>query len=188
MDGWAARRAAAAWADRVLRDPYTVFLDTETTGLGRDAEVVDMAVVAGDGRVLLDTLVRPKRRIPEDATRIHGITDWQVQTAPSWAMVHGFLHPLLLGRRVVVYNAPYDRGVIDGCCAGDDLPPVATTWECAMREYARFRAEPNGRSGGYRWHKLDQACRAFGITPGGHRALADAFACRAVVAAMADQA
>ena len=36
-----------------------VFLDTETTGLGRYDEIVEVAVVDLDGSVLINTLVRP---------------------------------------------------------------------------------------------------------------------------------
>jgi uncharacterized membrane protein YkvA (DUF1232 family) len=108
--------------------------------------------------------------------------------APGWRAVHAALCAALRGRRVVVYNASFDRGIIAGCCDGDglDFPATPWPWECAMRAYASYRAEPGGWRGGYRWHKLEAACLAFGLPPGGHRALADALACRAVVAAMAE--
>jgi len=179
------RNEAEAWARAVIADPATVFLDTETTGLGGAAEVIDLAVVAGDGTVLVDTLVRPKRPIPAAATRIHGLVDDHVREAPDWRVVHADLCAAVAGRRVVVYNAPFDWGVIAGCCQGDGLDLPAGLWECAMRAYARYRSEPGGWGGQSRWHKLTAACLAFGIAPGGHRALADALACRAVVAAMA---
>ncbi|MGH2561496.1 MAG: 3'-5' exonuclease [Thermomicrobiales bacterium] len=174
-----------AWARAVIADPATVFLDTETTGLGGAAEVIDLAVVAWDGSVLIDTLVRPKRPIPAAATRIHGLVDDHVRDAPDWCAVHATLCETLASRRVVVYNAPFDWGIISGCCQGDGLDLPAGLWECAMRAYARYRSEPGGWGGQPRWHKLTDACLAFGITPGGHRALADALACRAVVAGMA---
>ncbi|MGH2531709.1 MAG: 3'-5' exonuclease [Thermomicrobiales bacterium] len=179
------RMEAVAWARAVMTDPSTVFLDTETTGLGGPAEVIDLALVAGDGTVLLDTLVRPKRPIPAAATRIHGLVDDHVRDAPDWCIVHARLSAALAGRRVVVYNAPFDWGIIAGCCESDGLALPAGPWECAMRAYARYRAEPGGWGGSPRWHKLTDACHAFGIPPGGHRALADALACRAVVAGMA---
>ena len=55
-----------SWAQGVLADPATIFLDTETTGLDAYAELVDIAVVDAAGRVLLDSLVRPRRPIPAD--------------------------------------------------------------------------------------------------------------------------
>jgi DNA polymerase-3 subunit epsilon len=36
-----------------------VYLDTETTGLGSDAQVIDIALIDTDGTELINTLVRP---------------------------------------------------------------------------------------------------------------------------------
>lgn len=181
---WRARAEAIAWAAGAAADPRTVYLDTETTGLGPDDEVVDIAVVDRDGRRLLDTLVRPARPIPPSATAIHGIRDDHVLAAPAWPEVHRALIPLLAGRRVVVYNAAFDRRLVLGCCRRHGLALDEAEWECAMLQFARYRGEPNGRSGSYRWHKLEAAARAFGAVAGGHRAAADALACRAVVVGM----
>ena len=35
-----------------------IHLDSETTGFGQDDEVVDISVVAHDGAILIDTLVK----------------------------------------------------------------------------------------------------------------------------------
>ncbi|MGD9710660.1 MAG: 3'-5' exonuclease, partial [Thermomicrobiales bacterium] len=66
------------------------------------------------------------------------------------------------------------------------LEEPSARWDCAMHAYAAFAGEPSNHwRGGYRRFKLDQAVRAFGITPGGHRAAADAEACRLLVHAIA---
>ena len=66
-----------------LLERKPVFLDKETTGLGPTDEVVDVAVVGFDGEGSLNTLVKPKRIIQFDATRVHGITNDMVRWAPS---------------------------------------------------------------------------------------------------------
>ena len=43
-------------------------LDTETTGLDNQAEIVEISIIAQQGQVVLDTLVKPLRPIPADAT------------------------------------------------------------------------------------------------------------------------
>ena len=63
-------RQARAWLAA-----NALILDTETTGLGDDAEVVELAVIDCAGAVLLDTLVRPSGPVPAEAAAIHGITD-----------------------------------------------------------------------------------------------------------------
>jgi DNA polymerase-3 subunit epsilon len=178
---------AVAWAAELAERPDAVYLDTETTGLGTDDEVVDIALVGAGGEVLLDTLVRPTRPISTAARAIHGLTDVDVAAAPTWDRVYPRLREIVGGRVVVVYNADFDRRLIGQCCTRWGLAEVTADWQCAMRAYADFFGEP-GRGGGFRWHPLDRAVRTFGAMPGGHRALADALACRAVVLGMAAMA
>jgi len=178
------RGDAVAWAHRLATNSDALYLDTETTGLGGTAEVVDLAVVGADGRVLLDTLVRPSGAIPADASAVHGIRDHHVVGAPTWPVVHERLRVLLRGRPVVVYNAAFDRRIVEQCCRRHGVEPPAARWECAMRGYAAFFGQPGAR-GGIRNHKLEHAVARFGAAPGGHRAAADALACRAVVLGMA---
>ena len=176
------RIRAVAWAQEVARDPGAVFLDTETTGLDSGAEIIDIAVVDLGGRVLLDTLVRPVGRIPAAASGVHGIYDHHVSAAPTWTQISDLLVPLLADRRVVVFNADFDRRMVEQCCARIPFAAPVCAWECAMRAYADYATFPGRRS---RWHKLDRAAAAFGIAPGGHRARADADVCRQVVLGMA---
>ena len=83
-----------------------VILDTETTGLDRGSEIVQIAIIEGkDGTVLLDTLVKPKYDIPVQASRIHGITAETVANAPTWDVVMPQVRSILEGRDVVIYNA-----------------------------------------------------------------------------------
>lgn len=184
--GSPARESVMAWARHVCRDASAVFLDTETTGLGPTAEIVDIAVVRCDGAVLLDTLVRPTNPIPARVSRIHGIYDHHVRRAPTWEEVVAELCALLCDRRVIVYNAEFDSKMIGWCAerVRAELPPIR--YECAMRQYAAYFGSINGRSGAYRWHKLEHAARHLGVSPGGHRALGDAEACRQVVLGMAE--
>jgi DNA polymerase-3 subunit epsilon len=181
------RRRAIAWAASVLADPRIVFLDTETTGLGADAEIVDIAIVAADGTVLLDTLVHPIRPIPAGATVVHGIGDDDVAFAPDWSESWGTVGELVAGRVVVAYNVDYDRSMIEQCNRALELPAFAPAdWQCAMRAFSDFDGTPGRRDLGLKWWKLSEAAERFAIEPGTHRALADAETCRRVVLALAN--
>jgi DNA polymerase-3 subunit epsilon len=184
----AARANAIAWANAVLSDPEAVFLDTETTGFPPTGEVIDLAVVTAGGEILLDTLIRPLGPIPAESTAIHGLRDNDVASAPGWLEVQGDLHRALAGRSVVIYNMAFDRKILEGNCDRFRLALPTATWECAMLAYAAYRGEHNDRTGTFRWHKLDQAARHFGVPPGGHRALEDALTCLQVVRGMASLA
>lgn len=183
---WAdARAKAIAWAAAAANDPRVVYLDTETTGFGPRAEIVDIAVVSGAGEVLLESLVQPERRIPREVTAIHGITDADVRDAPAWCDLYDELTRVLAGRRIVVYNVTFDKQMVKQACGQYDLPVPEADWDCAMRKYAGFHGNWDPRKRWFSFVKLERAVLTFGAQPGGHRAAADAFACREVVLGMA---
>ncbi len=171
------RERAADWARQMLADPTVVILDTETTGLGPDAEIVQIAVIDAAGITLLDTLVRPTRSIPPDATRVHGITDAMVAEAPTFAELAPLLYSLIGGRRVVIYNASYDMRLLRQTAVATKAGKwPGLTADCAMNAYSEWVGDWSEYHGNYRWQRL----------PGGdHSALGDARATLAVLRVMA---
>ena len=163
-----------------------IYLDTETTGFGPRAEIVDIALVNAEGDcVVFESLVRPTRHIPRDVIAIHGITDADVADTPDWADVYQDVLPLLEGRRIVWPTSPLTARWSPSPVAQFDLTSPAADWDCAMRRYAGFFGswDPNKRW--YRFQKLERAVLNVRRRPGGHRAAADALACRTVVLGMA---
>jgi DNA polymerase III epsilon subunit-like protein len=180
------RAKIAAWARERTADSTTIFLDTETTGLGREAEIIDLGVVDIHGNVLIDTLIAPRSPIPPETTRVHGIVDADVVGAPNWMDVYPILAALLRERPVVVYNADFDRRMIAGCCTSFGIEGETAEWHCAMRQYAAWAGvRSSHKRQRYRLHKLGDALAEFDLPPGNHRALADAVACRSLVLALA---
>jgi DNA polymerase III subunit epsilon len=170
-----------------------VYLDTETTGLEDNAEIVDICIVDHDGTVLVDSLVKPRGRIPPDATAIHGITNAMVRDAPAWPELWPQIEPILAGRRVAIYNADFDVRLLkqthQRCRLPWQVDPLSHF--CVMRLYAQFHGDWNSRYNSYRWQRLEQAilqCRISGLSEAAHRARADAIAARAVLHHMAGQA
>ncbi len=131
-------------------------LDSETTGLKTPVQFVEVAIVDADGRTLFEGTVRPDCRIEPGATRVHGHTARNLAGSPPFWEVYPDLLEILWGKRVIVYNAPYDRRVWDGevrsLGARGALAGELPAWECAMRRYAAYVGEPS-RRGGYRSQK-----------------------------------
>ena len=182
-------RQARAWLE-----VNALVLDTETTGLGDDAEVVELAVIDCAGVVLLDTLVRPSGPVPAEAAAIHGITDAMLADAPTWSELHARFCDLVEGRQVVIYNHEFDVRVINqtarryGLQAPQGFDHVLDRGpiHCAMQAYARFRGEWSEEKGRYRWQKLSTAAQQQGVTvTNAHRALGDCLMTLGVVRAMA---
>lgn len=162
-----------------------VFLDTETTGTDRAAEILEICLLDQEGNVLLESLVRPTIRIPMDAQRIHGIRDSMVQGAPTWLQVWPRVDQLLTGRALGIYNAEFDLRLMQQSHSrlGMRWPAsLSFTPFCIMRLYAQYVGEWNRIRGGYRWHSLEDAGRQCQIPlPNSHRARDDTLLAIAVL-------
>jgi len=173
------RAASVVWARNLLESGGFCVLDSETTGLTPPVSFVEIAIVDASAKVLFEGTVRPVCRIEASATRIHGHTARSLAGSPPFLEVYPDLLEALWGRRVIVYNASYDRRVWDAAvkslgaraALAGELPP----WECAMRRYAAYVGEPSKR-GGYRSQRL---------TGGDHSALGDALATLRLIEEMA---
>ncbi len=122
-----------------------LILDTETTGLDSQAEIIEIAIINESGSVEFETLVKPITPIPADAIAIHGITNEQVQTAPSWMEIAATVHTILAGKDVAIYNAAYDVRLIKQTCALYHISPPSYSAHCIMLSYAAFWGEISHR-------------------------------------------
>lgn len=75
---------AAQWAHELTRRHDWCILDTETTGLGDNAEICQIAICDCQGNSLLNTLVKPTVTIEAQATKIHGINNEMLALAPTF--------------------------------------------------------------------------------------------------------
>jgi DNA polymerase III epsilon subunit-like protein len=85
-----------------------VYIDTETTGLGRTDEIIEISIVDHDGTELYSSLVKPSQAIPREATRIHGISNQMVEVAQAWPIQWPRIRPILFGRLIAAYNVEFD--------------------------------------------------------------------------------
>ncbi len=173
-------------------DEGYLFIDTETTGLGDDAEIVEICIIDSHGFIMLNTLIKPTKPIPDEAIAIHGITNEMVAFAPAWTDICGAVEELFRRFGFVIYNADYDIRLIKQTYAINGRSSDAAPWMlafhsvCAMKLYAEHRGEP-GRFNGYKWHKLVDAAAHEGVRVEGqaHRALADCKMTLGIVKALA---
>lgn len=181
------RRNVIAQA-RQLVELKPVILDTETTGLDKTAEIVDISIVDIDGSVLFESLVRPTRPIPADVIRIHHITDAMVSKAPTWPVIWPEIRACIIGRVLAIYNQEFDVRMMKQTHAVYRLPwREMLKTQCVMQLYARFRGEWDPRHASYRLFSLEAAGKQCGIDlPNSHRATADSLLTRAVLLYMAE--
>jgi DNA polymerase-3 subunit epsilon len=177
------RAAAADWARDILARDDVLILDTETTGLNTEAEIVQLAIIDTEGEVILDTLIKPLDDIPAAATAIHGIDARRVRHAPYFETLWDVITEIIEDKTLIIYNAGFDVEILRQCCKRAFVPEVLEVVglrdvkvHCAMHWYAQFVGDWNEYHGNYKWQRL----------PGGdHSALGD---CRATLAVLKEMA
>ena len=161
---WVSSRLdAIVWATRLL-DSDALILDTETTGLLKksNVETVELAVINMRGKVVYQSLFRPRYMIPRRVIEIHGIRNEDVKDAPTFAQQAEQIGRTLHGKTLVTFNARFDRQIVARTCKLHKLEIPSSRWECAMLAYRTFSGSGS----------------LLRLPSGSHRALAD---CRATL-------
>ena len=156
---------------------HVVYVDTETTGLSANDEIVEIAIINDDGEALLNTLVKPTHHDSwPEAQSIHGISPKDVAHAPTYDELRPTIRNLFQNQEVVIYNKAYDSQYLS-----TELG-TAKSVQCCMLLFAEHIGEWNHRYGNYRWQNLNKASRYVLHEWEGdaHRALSDTLATRAV--------
>ncbi len=155
-------------------------IDFETANRRSDSACAVGVVVVSDGRIVerIYELIRPTTREFE-FTHIHGLSWFDVRAAPTF----GELWPGILARVGAVdfwaaHNAPFDRGVLSGCCAAYGLAAVRRPFVCTVQVARRvWSIYPT---------KLPNVCDRLRIALDHHHAASDAEACARIVMAAAE--
>ena len=164
---------------RDLLDRDDVLLvDTETTGLGDKAEVIEIAAIDSVGNLRLSVLSMPEGRISSGASRVNGLTRKKLKAegARPWPELHEQVKSVLESVSIVVaWNAPFDVRMLNQTTDRHGLSNIRVEIADLLRAYRRFR--PDGR------HRLVDAVKREGAKWSGesHRAEAD---CRAMLAVL----
>ena len=183
------RQQARQWAQNLMNSRFFV-LDTETTGLGKQDEIVQIGIVDKDGRAVIDELVKPTIPIPFGASKVHGIYDSDVENAPNFSDIYTELSKLLAGQVVLAYNMTFDWRMLQQSGDKYGLPNIRTHKQdrhCAMRQYAQYKGQRRKGWRGYKWHRLGSAVDQEGLeVKDAHNALGDARMTLALIRKMAE--
>ena len=140
----------------------SVLFDTETTGL--DPLTGDRVIEVAALELLNDlptgkhfhALIDPKRDIPADATRIHGISNGDLVGKPLFAEIAQPLADFFGDSKLIAHNAPFDFGFLNMEFGRVDMPSLSRDRMIDSLALAkiRFPGMPNS---------LDALCRRFSI-------------------------
>ena len=175
---------------RNLLQVRPLFLHSKTTGAAEQAEVVEIAILDTAGMPLADELVKPKRHIRPTATKIHGITDEMVDSAPRWTEILPKVEELLVGKKVCIYDPATELLALRNSYQNNHNRYVLdeSNFISLMDLYARYKNDRDPRSGAFITYSLEDAARLLGIDMeiiGYRRARDDAWLMRAILVTIA---
>lgn len=163
-----------------LRRPIIGFavVDVETTGFSpRDDRIVEIGIVltdeAGAPTQEWSTRVNPQRDV--GPTHIHGISQRDVASAPTFSDSAAHIADLLRGRCLVAHNAAFDRRFLEAEFGRAYWAWPAVPTLCTLAQSSYYLPQLHRR-------RLSDCCRAIGFSlVDAHTALGDARATAALL-------
>lgn len=86
-----------------------LILDTETTGIGNDDEIIELAIIRADnGEVLFNQRFKPTKTISAEAFAIHGISDDELKDKPRFADHFADIVQIVNGKTIIGWRVDFD--------------------------------------------------------------------------------
>ena len=153
-----------------------LFFDTETTGGGREYQIIEIAFCDSDRHVIIDTLIYTDRPSSPGAFKVHGIYPHELIGKPTFIDIQPAIVQLLKGRTLYAYNASFDIRMMRQ--PGHKLRMQQVDVKCLAKQSANFIEQYSPYFKSNRYFSLSKACLHFGVEhTNAHRAAADALAC-----------
>lgn len=162
-------------------------LDTETTGLGDNDQIIEIAVCDASGKVCYEQRILPSVPINPKAEEIHGISLDDLAGCPKWPEIVNDLKALLTAQTVVIYNSDFDLDMLRSTSQAlqtDDDWLNTLNIRCAME----LSVQAFGATNRYGTISLANAADAADVSwPGeAHSAKVDALVTLGVLRALSD--
>ncbi|PXY91706.1 3'-5' exonuclease [Gilliamella apis] len=113
-------------------------MHAHTMGLNEnfDDEIVEIAIVNNNEKVLLNTLVKPKKNISDSAIQIHKITDEIVKNSPTFLDIYDDLKSILCNKKVYIYNASFLLDILKSTLNINKLELINFDAKCVMNLFS----------------------------------------------------
>jgi len=107
-----------------MKDFRSIYFDTETTGINSSQDhIIEIAAYDAGTMKSFSSLINPHATVPEEATRIHGITQEMVDAAPDAKEVFAEFSEFCEGRSALIAhnNEAFDRPFLEKAYARIEL-------------------------------------------------------------------
>lgn len=159
-------------ANEWLEDPAGIVVDTETTGLDDDDEIVQISVLDMEGNILLNQYIQPMfKEMNPEAFAVNGISPEMLIDCPTWPEVWPEIEAVLAGKNMVAHSAAFDERMIVNSNKRCGLPsPPWKSVRCTNKLVLPIYGQPGDTR-----VSLVNACAAAGVQGGGkHEGVGDA--------------
>ena len=157
-----------------------VILDTETTGLHDDAEIIELGIIrAATGEILFNRRFKPHDAMNSESRKIHRIRLTDLTDCPRFSECIPEVRPIIESAPVIAWYADFDKGKLQSefTRAGAPFDRCLEDWHCASVLY-HLLAFGNTRQ----ILDLPGACAAEGVSPTAlHTTLGDVATIRKVL-------
>lgn len=148
----------------------TTVLDVETTGLDANMDaILEIALLRiREGKIIgnLSYLINPERKIPENISKLTGISNDDVKFCPTIKQIFPWIMSILGDSLIVAHNAVFDLNFLE--VANQSLRGKSIYNNFIDTRAICIDTFP------YQSHKLEVMCNQFGIVVNGtHRAFND---------------
>lgn len=160
---------------KLLMDRDFIIVDTETTGLKEDDEIIEIGVLGKNGKEIYHSKIKPEKKISYGARATHGVSDEDLKDSPGFFDIYKDLYGIMNGNNFCGYSAYFDYDMIQYCCIKYDLKEInSSNIFDVMRQYANYWGEWNDYFQNCKWQKLTNACIQQGIeVNNSHSAIGD---------------
>lgn len=147
--------------------------DLETTGLGIDSQIIEIAIlIVDDGKVVdsYQTLINPMIKVSEDILKLTRISSRQIEAAPKFYDIAPVVQRLLSDKIFISHKTDFDYEVLKQHFSALGIELELKTF-CTLKKGQEIIP-------GLASYSLDSLCAFFEIpVKERHRALSDAYLC-----------
>jgi len=144
------------WAQAVLAFPNLAFLEVDTDGLHRDADILRIVLVDKSGAPLYAQTFKPRHPLTHQTTHLTAIHQEMVEDAPLLADAWEHITSAFAGRYILSYNLEFDQTKLHENAERYGLSPLTMIGACLMQQAQAY-------AGSYTYPKLATLCTNIGF-------------------------
>lgn len=110
-DGYVPKHAATLFTKLNIPDDF-IMLDTETTGLENDDEVVELGIIDARGNELYSCTFKPEKEVNPEAAKVSGLTNEKLAGSPLFKDEWPKIKAVIADHPVIAHNIDFDSRLL----------------------------------------------------------------------------